>query len=50
VFDRFFKGQRGLTGIGLSIVKSVVDQHHGIVMAENGENGAILTISLPRRV
>ena len=48
VFERFFKGKNGLTGIGLSIVKSVVEQHKGTATAENGEKGAVLTISLPR--
>ena len=47
VFERFFKGKNGLTGIGLSIVKSVVEQHKGTATAENGEKGAVLTISLP---
>jgi len=47
IFERFFKGKNGLTGIGLSIVKSVVEQHKGTATAENGENGAIMTISLP---
>ena len=50
VFERFFKGKNGLTGIGLSIVKSVVEQHKGNATAENGEKGAVLTISLPRVV
>jgi len=48
IFERFFKGKNGLTGIGLSIVKSVVEQHKGTATAENGANGAIMTISLPR--
>jgi len=48
VFERFYKGKNGLTGIGLSIVKSVVEQHKGAATAENGEKGAVLTISLPR--
>jgi len=47
IFERFFKGKNGLTGIGLSIVKSVVEQHKGIATAENGEKGAVMTISLP---
>ena len=47
VFERFYKGKNGLTGIGLSIVKSVVEQHKGSAAAENGEKGAVLTISLP---
>ena len=48
VFERFYKGKNGLTGIGLSIVKSVVEQHKGTATAENGEQGAILTINLPK--
>jgi len=49
VFERFYKGHNGLTGIGLAIVKSIIDQHKGLTTAENGENGAVLTISLPRK-
>jgi len=49
VFERFYRGKNGLAGIGLSIVKSIMDQHKGTATAENGKkNGAILTISLPR--
>ncbi|MCL2840241.1 MAG: HAMP domain-containing histidine kinase [Defluviitaleaceae bacterium] len=49
VFERFYKGKNGLAGIGLSMVKSIIDQHKGIATAENGnEKGAVLTISLPR--
>jgi len=48
VFERFYKGKNGLTGIGLSIVKSIVEQHKGTATAQNGEKGAILTITLPR--
>ena len=48
VFERFYKGKNGLTGIGLSIVKSVVEQHKGTATAENREKGAVLTITLPR--
>jgi len=48
VFERFYKGKNGLTGIGLSIVKSVVEQHKGTATAQNSEKGAVLTISLPR--
>lgn len=48
VFERFFRGKKGITGIGLSIVKSITDQHKGTVSAQNGEDcGAVLTIQLP---
>jgi len=49
VFERFYRGKNGLTGIGLATVKSITDQHKGWATAENGEeSGAILTISIPR--
>jgi len=48
VFERFYHGKNGQSGIGLAMVKSITDQHKGIVTAENGpEGGAVLTISLP---
>lgn len=50
VFERFYRGKGGLSGIGLSTVKSVIDMHKGSASAGNGENGgAVLTISIPRK-
>ncbi|WP_203268543.1 sensor histidine kinase [Streptococcus uberis] len=31
IFDRFYKGEKGQTGIGLSLVKEIVQQHQGKV-------------------
>jgi len=48
VFERFFKGPGGNNGIGLSIVKSIAEQHKGYVMAQNSAGGgALFTITLP---
>ena len=48
VFERFYKGNGGNTGIGLAIVKSIVEQHGGRVTAINAnKSGAVLTIALP---
>jgi len=48
VFERFYKGKGGNTGIGLAIVKSIADQHNGFIKAENSSNsGAIFTLTLP---
>jgi len=47
VFERFYKGEGGNTGIGLSIVKSIVQQHKGSVAVENSNTGAVFTIILP---
>ena len=46
VFERFYKGKGGNTGIGLSIVKSIAAQHRGHVHAKN-DGGAVFTLSLP---
>ena len=47
VFERFFKGKNGLTGIGLAVVRSIMEQHKGSAKAENNNPGAKLTVSLP---
>ena len=47
IFERFCKGNGGNTGIGLSIVKSIVEQLGGSVKAENSATGgAVFTIKL----
>jgi len=47
IFERFYKGRGGNTGIGLAIVKSIVDQHRGHIEGANGNGGAVFTITLP---
>ena len=48
IFERFFKGSKGNFGIGLSIVRSIAQQHGGRVTAENlAKGGALFTITLP---
>ncbi|MCL2015370.1 MAG: HAMP domain-containing histidine kinase [Defluviitaleaceae bacterium] len=45
VFDRFYKGKGGHHGIGLAIVKAIIDQHNAIITAENtAGGGALFTI------
>ena len=44
VFERFYKGQNGNHGIGLSIVKSIIEQNNGNIIAKNSDNGAEFTI------
>ena len=48
VFDRFYKGEKGKHGIGLSIVKSIIEKHNGKIVAENSSQGAkfIIVIDL----
>jgi two-component system, OmpR family, sensor kinase len=49
VFDRYRRGdQRGANGIGLAIVKAIVETNGGDVTAENRScGGAVITIRLP---
>ena len=47
IFERFYKGADGNHGIGLSIVKSVVEQHGGTIAVESGATGATFTCTFP---
>lgn len=50
IFDRFYKGKQGNTGIGLSICKAVVEGHGGKISAYNHPvYGAAFKIELPLR-
>ena len=51
IFDRFFKADAarkaaGGSGLGLSIVKAIVERHGGSITARN-DNGAVFAIVLP---
>ena len=51
VFERFFKGDRGKTGLGLSIVKSTVENYNGTVYAYNrNDPGACVEIHLNKQM
>lgn len=48
IFERFFKGKKGKTGLGLAITKVIIEKHGGTIEACNGTNGgAEFTIWLP---
>jgi len=48
VFDRFYKGTKGVTGLGLSIAKAVIERHNGNIQAYNVKNGGgCIEITLP---
>jgi signal transduction histidine kinase len=52
IFERFYKADAarkaaGGSGLGLSIVKAIVERHGGTITARN-EQGAVFEIVLPR--
>lgn len=47
VFDRFYKGNKGKFGLGLSISKNVIEKLHGKISAKNSKSGAEFTVELP---
>lgn len=44
IFERFYKGDKGKSGIGLSIVKSIIEKHKGNIYCENTNKGVRFTI------
>jgi PAS domain S-box-containing protein len=49
IFDPFFTSKKTMgMGVGLSISHGIIEDHKGVIVAENGaDGGAIFTISLP---
>lgn len=47
LFERFYKGEGGNHGIGLAMVKTIVEQHQGNVTATSDENETKFIITLP---
>lgn len=48
IFERFYKGQNGNHGIGLSIVKVVSEQHGGKIQVESCDTGTSLMLCFER--
>lgn len=50
LFEPYFSRKKGGTGLGLTIVKSIIADHKGYVRAtHNPEGGAAITVELPLR-
>jgi signal transduction histidine kinase len=51
LFTRFFRSSASVSpdgaGVGLAIVRAVVEKHHGTVSAENARGGLCVTLCLP---
>lgn len=49
LFDRFYKGDKGNIGLGLSITKAIIEGHGGRIKAYNGGlGGAVFELTLPK--
>ena len=47
IFDRFYKGKGGVTGIGLSIAQEAVHRHGGLVTVASKPGRTVFVITLP---
>ena len=47
IFDRFYMGKNGKSGIGLALTKEIIHLHKGTIRAYNGDSGAVFEISIP---
>jgi signal transduction histidine kinase len=47
IFERFYKGRNGNHGIGLAIVKSVVEQHGGTIDVRSDSSGTSFRLTFP---
>lgn len=49
IFERFYTGKNGNTGIGLALTKEIIKHHNGQISAENTSNGACFSVTIPRK-
>ena len=47
IFDRFYMGKSGKSGIGLALTREIIHLHKGTIRAYNGDSGAVFEISIP---
>jgi signal transduction histidine kinase len=48
VFIPFFTTKSKGSGLGLSIVNRIIQNHYGVIKADNWENGACFSIKMPK--
>ena len=47
IFERFYMGKSGKSGIGLALTKEIIHVHKGTIRAYNVDTGAVFEITLP---
>jgi hypothetical protein len=48
LFDRFYTGKNGSTGIGLALTKEIIERHGWRIILENGDDGPLFIIRFSR--
>lgn len=48
MFQRFYKGEKGETGLGLAITKAIIESHGGKILPFNTENGVCFEITIKK--
>lgn len=49
IFERFYIGPNGNTGIGLALAKEIIHHHNGQIKAQNAAYGACFSVILPKK-
>jgi PAS domain S-box-containing protein len=49
IFDPFYTTKDGGTGVGLTLVKKIVEEHKGAVTVKSDTSGTVFTVWVPRR-
>lgn len=49
IFERFYIGPNGNTGIGLALTKEIILHHNGQIKAHNTPYGACFSVTLPKK-
>ena len=47
IFERFYMGKSGKSGIGLALTREIIHLHKGTIRARNVDTGAVFEITLP---
>ncbi|MDN5351409.1 MAG: hypothetical protein PWQ12_325 [Clostridiales bacterium] len=50
IFKRFYKGAGGNHGIGLAIVKSIIDQHNGLIEVHSDNSGTMFRFQFQKNI
>ncbi|WP_085522010.1 sensor histidine kinase [Tuberibacillus sp. Marseille-P3662] len=49
LFEPFYKGSKGQFGLGMAIVKRIVERHNGTITVHNDQDGVHFTVKIPSK-